>query len=147
MNFTPKSEQEINEENLIPDKTVCDFEILEAKDTKSKKNGADMIELKVKVFHGEGFKIMSDWLLEAMAAKLRHFCEATNLMKEYQDGSLKATHCHGVCGKLKVKLEPAGEYKAKNSVRDYVVAERAKVLAATQESGTKTNQEDSEMPF
>ena len=70
MNFTPKSEKELSEENLFP-AGIYPFEILEATDKTSKK-GNDMIELKLRVFHGERHQIVNDYLLESIGYKLRH---------------------------------------------------------------------------
>lgn len=144
MQFKPRSESEINEAGLIPHKTICDFEIIKAQDTTSK-NGAQMIAIKLKVFYNEGFKLVDDYLLESMPAKLRHFCEGSGLLKQYELGTLCAEDCRAICGKVKIKVEPAGDYPAKNSVQDYVVKEKAKVLAGTSAPIDKV--EDSDVPF
>lgn len=147
MQFAPKTDKEINEANLIPHKTVCDFEIIKAENTRSKKSGAEMITLQVKVFHGEGFRLVNDYLMEAMAAKLRHFCEAGNLMRYYEGGTLRAEHCVGICGKAKIKLVEAGDYPAKNDIADYVVPVKEKVLSGTPGSKTDQRPEDDDVPF
>lgn len=153
MKFQPKSEKELAEANLIPAKTICDFEVIEAKDTVSKTSNAEMIAIKLKVFYNDGFKLVNDYLLEAMASKLRHFCEASGLMKEYADGSLRAEHCLGACGKLKVAIEDKNDgYQPKNKVGDYVVPAGKKVLVSSQvvapaNADPSDNGWDSDVPF
>lgn len=147
MKFQAKTEDQLNEENLIPEKSICDFEVLEAVDTQSKK-GNDMIALKLKVYHGEGFKLMNDFLMEAMPHKLLHFCETADLMTAYTNGTLRAADCVGRAGKLEVRVDPAGEYPAKNSVKDYIGTKRAEKLKGKKESpADKQPEEDSEIPF
>lgn len=150
MQFQPRSEKEINEANLIPDKTTCDFEVLDAKNEKSKK-GNDMIHLKLKVFYGDGWRMVDDYLLEAMAAKLRHFCEGTALLAVYNAGNLTAEDCVGQCGKVKIRLKAAtDDFSAKNEVIDYVVKEKDQVLkkASNPEAATSTpTPEDDDVPF
>lgn len=147
MKFTAKTEKQLNDERLIPDKTVCDYEVVNALDTKSKKSGADMIELHLKVYHGEGFVLMRDWIMEAMAHKLLHFCEASNLMKPYAAGTLCAADCVGAAGKLRVKVDPEGDFPAKNSVKDYIGTKEAEKLAAKVATPADATPEDDDVPF
>lgn len=131
MKFTPKTEKEILYEGLIPDKTVCDFEVVAATDAISKASGAEMIALKLKVFHNEGFKLVDDYLVAAMARKVRHFCEMAKLVDVYEGGTLTAEHCKGVCGKVTIAIEDKEDgYPPKNKVGDYYVPKKAAAPAA-----------------
>lgn len=125
MRFTPKTQEELDKEGLLP-KGVYDFEVFRAEDKTSKK-GNEMIELGIKLFDPNGgTPFVNDYLMEAMAYKLRHFCEVTGLVRQYDDGSLCADDCVGRAGKAKVDIEPAANgYPAKNVIKDYVT-ERAK---------------------
>ncbi len=130
MNFTPKSDKEISEENLLP-KGDYDYEVLEAIDSKSK-SGNEMITLKLRFFHGEsGTRVFKDYLLEQMAGKLKHFCVSHGMQEHYDKGSLKAEHCMGLAGRATVgiKKDKTGQYPDANTVFDYVVAKAAAVTA------------------
>lgn len=118
MNFTPKTEEQINEEGLLP-KGTYDFEVLEAKDTTSK-NGNEMIWLKLGVFDANGnSRHVYDYLLEALAYKLRHAAVTCGLEEQYNEGSLNAGHFLNRSGRCKIDIEKGGEYPSKNVVRDY----------------------------
>lgn len=145
MTFTPKSEDEIKEEGLAPDGDY-DFDVLEAENAKSKK-GNPMIKVKLGVYHGESVRWhVYDYLLEAMSAKLRHFCDSTGLLAKYESGTLSADDCKGRSGKVRLVIDQDKEqkYPPKNSVKDYVVR-KAKPL------GTKAPQApeppDDDVPF
>jgi len=118
MRFTPKTQEEIDFENLLP-KGEYDFEVVKAEDAVSKK-GNEMIKVNLKVFHGEGFQFVTDYLMEAMAYKLRHFFETVGMIDAYNAGSVQSADLVGACGKVRIDIEPAsGEYAAKNTVKDY----------------------------
>jgi hypothetical protein len=135
MRVTPRTQEEIDLENLIP-AGVYDFEVVKAEDKISKKGKEEgltepnMIELNLKVFHGDGYSFVRDWLLEAMPGKLLHFVNEAGLNDKYADGEFSAADCHGKCGKVKIVVEEAkGGYDAKNSVKDYGEKKKADVSA------------------
>lgn len=117
MRFTPKTKEELDFENLLP-KGEYDFEIVKSEDAVSKK-GAEMIKVNLKVFHDSGFQFVTDYLMEKMAYKLRHFFEAIGEINAYNEGSVQAVNLVGCCGKVQIDIEPAGEFPAKNVVKDY----------------------------
>lgn len=118
MRFTPKTQEELDFENLLS-KGEYDFEVVKAEDAVSKK-GNEMIKVNLKVFHGEGFQFVTDYLMEAMAYKLRHFFETVGMIDAYNAGSVQSADLVGACGKVRIDIEPAsGEYAAKNTVKDY----------------------------
>lgn len=121
MKFTPKSEKELAEANLLQP-GVYDFEVTDAAD-KVSRNGNDMIELSLRVFLDDGRTVfMRDWILEAFAHKLRHFCEGTGLMRAYQNGTLSADDCVGKAGKVQIEIRERKDSEEKqNGVKDYVV--------------------------
>lgn len=130
MKFAPKSEQEIamsSGDSLWP-KGNYSFEVLKAENAKSKSSGADMIHLTLKVYNKEGkSKLVDDYLLEKVAYKLKHFCEAVGLNKHYEKGTLDAADCQGKGGTVKLKIgKPNGDYAAKNEVNDYLTEGDAK---------------------
>ncbi len=127
MKFTPKTEEEINTFKLVPE-GVYDFEIISAFDTSSKA-GNDMIKLMIHFYDNEGnLKSIDDYLLEAIAYKLRHAAETCGLLKKYESGELEADDFVGKTGKFKIVVSKGsakpdgGNYPDKNNVKDYIVA-------------------------
>lgn len=120
MRFSPKSEQDVND-LLKPG--ICDFTVISAKE-KPSKAGNDMIHITMEVFDADGKKaIVYDYLMEAMAKKLRHFSLATRLDNGYEAGELSAYECEGRSGKLKIRtsVDEGGRFPEKNEVVDYIV--------------------------
>lgn len=128
MNFQPKSETEIQKEEeqwaLWP-RGQYDFEVLEYSDEVSKASGADMIKLRLKVYHPDGgTRTIFDYLMPAMAAKLRHACDCMGLTAQYESGSLEAADFDGGSGKLILYIKKGtGGYADQNAVADYVKSE------------------------
>lgn len=152
MRFTPKSEHEIEAENLLP-KGRYDFEVVKAEDAVSKK-GNEMIKVCLKVFAPNGgTPFVWDYLLEAFLGKLLNFCSATGLMEAYNNGDLQADMLFGRCGKVDIDTEPAsGNYKAKNVVVDYVRGDDVNVGTPsggkrTIEVSTSSGMEEDDIPF
>jgi hypothetical protein len=136
MSFSPMSEDELNESGLAP-KGEYGFDVLTAKDKISKSSGSPMIEVKIGLYrNGTVANHVYDYLLPSIPHKLRHFCDSVGLLKQYQSGTLCAADCEGRSGTAKIDIEPAGNYPAKNVVKDYVLR-AAKPLAGT----TKANDE------
>lgn len=124
MKFKPKSEKELAEANLWP-KGEYAYEILEAEEAKDK-NENDMLKLKVKVFKDSGAsQNLFDYVSGAwMEFKLRHLCEASGLLAEYEAGEIEAYNFVGKTGKCKVgvKVDKTGQYPDSNSIMDYIVS-------------------------
>ena len=144
MSFAPKSENEIQESALAPE-TEYDFDVLDAEDAISK-IGNPMIKVTVGLYIGSTVKNrVFDYLLPAMEAKLRHFCDTTGLLSKYEAGTLEAADCVGRSGRVKIAIEPAkGSYAAKNVVKDYI-CRTAKPLAVQSQDNTPVD--DSDIPF
>lgn len=125
MQFTPKTDTQIARESLREPGTY-DFTVVEAEDAKSKKSGADMIKVNLQCFdeHGGHF-YLTDYIMEAMAFKLRHFAYGIGAGPDYEAGMLNASAVQGRSGKVKVviKEDKTGQYQPKNEVKDYVVSE------------------------
>ena len=121
MNFEPKTEKQLAEENLLP-KGVYPYEVMRAEAKQSKK-GNDMIELELRVFTPDGKeKSLRDWLMAAMGFKLFHFCAYAGLSRQYEAGTLTSHDCEGKSGFLEVVIQEdkSGQYPPRNSVKDYV---------------------------
>lgn len=123
MKITPKTDDEILRESLL-EPGEYDFEVIHAVE-KVSKSGNDMIEVKLKVFTDTGgSRVINDYLLDALAWKVKHFCEAVGLLDAYNEGTLTAADCAGRSGRVEVKIQTdkTGAYPARNEVQDYVVA-------------------------
>lgn len=151
MQYTPKSEKQIIEENLWP-VGIYGFEINESVEKQSKTSGKDMFALKITLSNDEGrTKIIDDYLLEAIAYKLRHCAVACGLENEYDTVSLKDYMFTGKTGLLKLGIQKnkTGQYPDKNVISDYITEKDAppasprtpKVLADTKDDF------DDEIPF
>lgn len=130
MRVTPMSEEQIEEQRQMKLLTPGegDFEIVAATNERSKKSGADMIKLRLKVWDSEGEQsTVFDYLMDAMPHKCRHVAYACGLGHCYEQGDLAAEDFVGKSGRCVIKIKPAkGEYKAGNEIEDYVVADRTK---------------------
>ena len=159
MSFTPKSEKEINEAQLWP-KGEVDFECIKAEPAKSgpdsKVPGTEFIKLVLQCWNADGAtRFVNGILHPAMDAQLRHFCEVGEMLDKYETGTLSATDCVGVTGRLKLKVKEAqGNYPAKNEVQDYVVkreekepAETVSTVLPTTEPASAPNPPEDDVPF
>jgi len=151
MQFAPKTAQEIAKEakeraekNLLP-KGVYDFEVMTAEDAVSKRSGAEMIKLSLKVFASDGREqFVTDYLLASMEHKLYHFAHGTGLGALYDAGNFTAADCDGACGKVKIKIEKDETYGSKNVVQDYVAPAAKDAATPTAKAAPA---DDEESPF
>ena len=128
--FTPRSEEELS--NLIPHKSVCNFQVIST-DDKPSKTGNEMITLQLKVWDDKGREhILTDHLVFSDRAlfKVKHFCESVGIAEQYNAGQLEAFHCQDKSGKAHIIIEKdaSGQYPDKNKIKDYV-PESAKTVA------------------
>jgi hypothetical protein len=118
MKFTPKNEEELAIDGLLPEGTY-DFEVIEA-ENKTSKSGNEMIVVKLKVYDlNGGFRFVTDYLLEAFLPKLLSFAVTTGTRKAYDAGEYTSYDVLNASGKVQIKIVPAGEYPAKNEVKIY----------------------------
>lgn len=120
MNFKPKNDDELNTFDLFP-AGEYDFEVVKAVDDTSK-SGNEMIKLEIDVYAISGKKTrVYDYLLESMDYKLKHFCEATGLLREYEAGDLTADMCKNRSGRCKliIRVDAKGVYPEQNVIKDY----------------------------
>lgn len=119
MKFDPKSEEEVNNFPVLQ-AGEYPFEVMSAEE-KTSQAGNPMIEVKLKVWGTDGAEVhVFDYLVEKVAYKLRHFCFAIGLGKEYSNGTVEADDCVGRGGLVILKVRPAqGEYAEKNETKDY----------------------------
>jgi hypothetical protein len=121
MNFTPKKESELY---TLLEKGEYPFTVVESENAVSK-NENEMIKLKVAVYTAESENprcYIFDYLMESLAAKLRHFCDAAGLLVKYEAGTLSAYDClnkEGTC-RVVIQKDKTGQYSDKNAIADYV---------------------------
>lgn len=128
--FTPKSDNELNAERLLPEGEY-DFEVSKAVD-KTFKSGSVGIALTLMVFTPDGTsRIVNDNLVfsESAMFKVSQFSKAVELYEKYTLGEIDAADCEGRTGRCKVGIEPEGEYPAKNKIKSYVVPKSVKATA------------------
>ena len=121
MKFTPKTQQQLDEELLWPAGTYS-YEIINAEDRISKQ-GNEMIFLKLQIFNDEGsHTFVDDYLLEAMGHKLRNAARACGLFDKYEIGHLEAFDFLNKTGKVIIKIDKSKDpaYSDKNKVAKYV---------------------------
>lgn len=124
--FQPKTEEEVL--NLLKPGTY-DFLIKQAENAVSKKGNA-MIKLYVCIFDEQRReRYVTDYLMEAMLFKVKHFCDATGLEEKYQQGKFDAMDCINRRGKCKVRIEESEGFAPKNSIQDYIKGEKNNVQA------------------
>lgn len=129
MQFTPKSEEELQALNLL-EPGEYDFEIIKAEDRRSK-SGNEMIALTIKVWdHAGKERTVFDWLLDSELShyKIKHFCFSVGLEDKYELGLLESNDCWGRKGilKLGIQKDKTKQYPDKNVVNDYIVDKESK---------------------
>lgn len=131
MNFTPRTEQDIQDSKLWK-KGDYDFEVLEGEDKTSKTSGKPMIELRLKLNDGKTSRTFTDYLLAETPEKLRHAASACGLIDKYDAGDLPGASFKGKKGKVRLGIEKDRKkiYPDKNVVLDYICAESAAKGAA-----------------
>jgi hypothetical protein len=120
MRFNPLSDSALEEANLLPAGEYS-FTITSASEKVSSK-GNDMLVIELEVYDTNGkARKVTDYLVEAMQFKLKHFASAVGVLRSYDAGTLAAAELGGLSGRCTIQIEPAkGEFKAKNSVKDYI---------------------------
>lgn len=150
MKITPKTEEEIKAMNLISP-GIYEFEVFDAVD-KISDAGNEMIMLKMLIIdENNRERWIYDNLLDAMAHKVRHFCEATGLLEKYNSELLVANDCIGKKAHLQIiiKKDKKGQYGDNNSVKDYIKSPEIKssVTRPLPVSEKKNDFIDDDLPF
>lgn len=118
---------------------IYDLEVSKAT-AKTSSNGNPMIELQIKVWGTSGKEyLVFDYLVSTplMAWKIKHFCHAVGILKEYMDGQFNADMCIGKFCKGKIVYQigkeipadklngkvPGSRYPDKNAIEDYLLKE------------------------
>lgn len=148
MRIQPKTQQELDEEKLLPAGEYA-FTISGAEEKVSKK-GNDMIVLTVRVFKPDGsFVLVTDYLTDAMMYKILHLCEAVGLSDKYDSGLLEPEDFIGKEGllKLKIQKDTTGDYPDKNTIADYAISKDSKPKKKDALSKVIDNEMEDDIPF
>lgn len=121
MEFNPEDGARRSGFELLP-AGIYDIEVLEAEERVSQK-GNQMVALTLTASHPEGYESrVWDYLVSTPAAvfKIRMFCEAADLMKQFDSGRLQATDCIGRRLAARIGVEPGRDgYSDRNTIIDY----------------------------
>lgn len=125
MKFPPKTEEELQKEDLIPD-GIYSYQVIKSED-KVSKAGNEYTSITLNVWDHEGAQHMV-FTNMALIKLLKHFCDVNGMSEKYMSGNIPAEdflYRSGglvVIGIEKEKSNPSGGmYKAKNIVKDYVI--------------------------
>ena len=149
MKVTPRTENQLQTANLLP-QGIYDFMVVGVSD-KPSKAGNEMITLTLKIWDETGKEHeIKDYLLDALAYKVRHFAEATDLLDKYNAGSIDHNDCMGKTGRVEIIIQEGqlkddgSRHSNRNSVKDYILS-KDKVMPKTNEI-TEIDLND-EIPF
>ena len=78
-----------------------------------------------------------DYILSTENAqwKARHMMESIGLARRYDQGIIEPREIEGKPGRCRIKVEPAGQYPAKNSIVDYLGPAQAEASAPRPTTG------------
>lgn len=126
MDFAPFTEEEIEKERNAPREAgVYDFECIECVYGESKSSGNPQFTVKLKCYdrNGSTFTVWDYLQPEGkIRYKLKHFCDAVGLTKQFEKGSLAEFNLINKSGKVELKIQRGNaEFpNDKNTVSDYL---------------------------
>ncbi len=125
MSYTPKTEEQLIREGLMPD-GVYDFEVIET-DFRINKNGNPMYVLKLHVFDSEGNpRVIDDYISLGSnfgERKFRRAADTCNILEIYNSGNLQHEDFKNKTGKASIRTEESAGYNPKNSIKEYIKRE------------------------
>lgn len=149
MIFTPKNEEEIQKEGLCPDGSYS-YQVIKAED-KISKAGNEYTSITLKIWDEQGKEHLI-FTNMALIKLLKHFCDVNNMQDLYQSGNIHHENfLNKSGGRVLIGIEgekengKGGMYKAKNIVKDYIVAPHGSMMKPLPES--KDSFVDDEIPF
>jgi hypothetical protein len=150
MGYTPKTEEQLAEEALMPE-GIYDFEVIDTDDRPSKK-GNSMFTLKLCVFDDDGRqRFIYDYMAMGNTfgeRKLRHAARSCGLLDCYNSANMVPSDFMGASGKALIKRQDGTtEYPSpKNVVSDYIDKDYSNEIT---NSATKSSKDliDDDIPF
>lgn len=131
MKITPKTEKQIEEEMLFAAGNY-EVEVIKCEEQVSK-GGNAMLKLMLRVYMPDGTtRTMFDYLLEAMAFKLRHFMVSAGMEDKYNQGDVTSDDLMGAMVLAEIGIKPAKDgYAAQNNITDYMPIKRSGAAATS----------------
>jgi hypothetical protein len=124
MEFNPEDGATKSGFELLP-AGEYEIEVIEAEERPSQK-GNQMIALTLQTKHPDGYDSrVWDYLVSVPAAtfKIKMFCDATGLTKQYEGGTLTAEDCMAKRARARITVEAGRDgFGDRNSVADYLAA-------------------------
>jgi hypothetical protein len=163
MSYKPMTADEAAKLSLRPEGNYA-FDVLDAKDARSKEKGNLMIALTLGFYDDNGDRFtVKDWLVHSdnrwSEKKFYDFANTTGLTAKYSAGTLCAEDCLGRSGFASVGIEPgkpksdgSGNFADKNKVKFYVTAKPAAKASPTDaqlanQAPAKSDELDGDVPF
>lgn len=136
MTFTPKTQADIDAENLCPEGDYP-FTIKEAQEKTDKKNRPFFaLKLFVHAIDGRDYHIYDNVSPAWMAHKLLHLCECTGLYPQYAQGRLSFNDLIGKQGYCTVSRQDSQDgYGPKSIIYDYIVKDRKQSMKDNAQAG------------
>lgn len=150
MIFNPKTEDELQKEGLCPE-GIYSYQVIKSEDRPNKAGTSIYTAITLKVWDDEGKEHLV-FTNMALMKLLKHFCDVNNMQNEYQSGNLPPeSFMHKSGGRVMIGIEGekpnpnGGVYKAKNIVKDYIVAPHGSMMKPLPE--VKNDFPDDDIPF
>lgn len=149
MIFTPVTEEELQKEGLCKE-GIFSYEVIKSEDRPNKQKTNIYTAITLKVWDNEGAEHL---VFTNMAFKklLKHFCDVNGMQTEYNSGNLPPeSFMHKSGGRVIIGIEgekqnpEGGVFKAKNIVKDYIVAPHGSILKSLPEVNNEFNDD---IPF
>lgn len=148
MKFTPKSSEELAMDGLFPAGKYA-FQVMKAEEVQSKRTGAEMLKLTLRVF-GEGTRetVVFDYLMESVADRLHKFCKHIGMEEAYHAGELEPADVEEKMGWLQLKIQPAKDgWDPKNVVSYYCAGPETTTRQAPPKARPLIGADDDEIDF
>lgn len=133
MRFEPQTEEQLQVSALLPE-GLYRYKIIKAEE-KISQSGNEYIALIIKVYNDDGQEGLVFSNL-ALIKLLKHLCDVNNMQDDYKSGDIPANDfVNRSDGRVLLGIEPekpdgrGGMYKAKNIVKDYIVAPHGSTTA------------------
>jgi hypothetical protein len=151
MKFKHKTEEELQMESLLPEGSY-EYQVIKAED-KISQAGNEYTAITLKVWDSEG-KEHQVFTNMALIKLLKHFCDVNNMQDEYNSDDIPCeSFLYKSGGRVLLGVEgekpnpKGGMYKAKNIVKDYIMAPHGSMMKPLPDPGFKDSELDSDLPF
>lgn len=120
MQFSPKSQEELEKENAYLQPGNATFKVINAIDGISSK-GDPMITLELHLWDEKGKEgVLKDWLPSTFQYKIFKFCNSINRIALYQSGDLNPFALINATGKCTLKLKKGDDGESYIRVHSYL---------------------------